>query len=231
MLQWRSTDNSVETIAQLHCDALLALDELKQVDPRIANEICYMLGNGSGKNRNKQEGGNRKLIKWRTILLSAGEISLAQHVAEVGKRVYAGAEIRLCDIAADAGVGMGAFENIHDYELPSKFAEALAANAAKYYGVAFVEFIKNLIARREEVVSMLRECEAAFAKATLTDQASGQARRVASKFSLIVAGGELATAWGITGWEPGEAMLRYSLLQCVAIWLWWRIQSGRTTNA
>ena len=217
MLQWRGTDNSMEGSAQMRTDALLVLDELKQIDPKIANEVCYMLGNGSGKNRNKAEGGNRKLIKWRTIMLSAGEISLEQHVAEAGKRVYAGAAIRLCDIDADAGVGMGAFENIHGYELPSKFAETLAANVAKYYGVPFVEFIKQLIVKRDEVIPTLKECEEAFSKETLTEQASGQARRVASRFALIVAGGEIATEWGITGWKPGEAM--QAGIACFKAWL------------
>ncbi len=217
MLQWRSTDNSMETVAQLHTDALLAMDELKQLDPRVANEVFYMLGNGSGKNRNKAEGGNRRLIKWRSILLSTGEISLAQHLNELGKRVHAGAEIRLNDIQADSGAGMGAFENIHGFELPSRFAETLNANAAKYYGVAFVEFVKHLIDKRQEIIPMLKECETAFTKATLSDQASGQVRRVASRFSLIAAGGELATNWGITGWQPGEAM--QAGITCFKAWL------------
>ncbi len=217
MLQWRGTDNSLETIASQHTDTVLVLDELKQLDPKVVNEVCYMLGNGTGKNRNKADGGNRKLIKWRTLLLSSGEISLQQHANEAGKRVHTGAEIRLSDVGADAGAGMGAFENIHGYELPSKFAETLNANAARYYGVAFVEFIKHLITAREEVIPMLKECEAAFTKATLTEQASGQARRVASRFSLIAAGGELATRMGITGWVPGEAM-RASIV-CFEAWL------------
>lgn len=216
-LQWRGTDNSLETIAAQHTDAPLVLDELKQLDPKVVNEVCYMLGNGSGKNRNKADGGNRKLIKWRTLLLSSGEISLQQHANEAGKRVHAGVEIRLCDVAADAGAGMGVFENIHGYGLPSKFAETLNANAAKHYGVSFVEFIKHLIAKREEVIPMLRECEAAFTRATLTEQASGQARRVAGRFSLIAAGGELASAWGVTGWPPGEAI--QAAITCFKAWL------------
>lgn len=176
-----------------------------------------MLGNGSGKNRNKAEGGNRRLIKWRSILLSTGEISLAQHLNELGKRVHAGAEIRLNDIQADSGAGMGAFENIHGFDLPSKFAETLNANAAKYYGVAFVEFVRHLIDKRQEIIPMLKECETAFTKATLSDQANGQVRRVASRFSLIAAGGELAANWNITDWPPGESM--QAAMTCFKAWL------------
>ncbi len=194
--RWRGTDNGIEALAQSRSDALLILDEIKQIDGKIAAEAAYMLGNGCGKIRANAGGGARNQPTWRLLFLSSGELSLAQHVDDAGKRVHAGAEIRLCDVPADAGADMGLFENIHGFDSPDKFSDALVANAAKYYGVAFIEFIKCVLSKREAIAPMVRECEAVFSKATLTDKASGQARRVASRFALVAAGGVLATEWG-----------------------------------
>ncbi len=215
--RWRGTNNGIEALAQSRSDALLILDEIKQIDGKIAAEAAYMLGNGCGKIRANAGGGARNHATWRLLFLSSGELSLAQHVAEAGKRIHAGAEIRLCDVPADAGAGMGAFENIHGFDSPDKFSDELVANAAKYYGVAFIEFIKCVLAKREAIAPMVRECETVFTKATLTDKASGQARRVASRFALVAAGGELATEWGITGWERGEAIK--AARDCFKSWL------------
>ena len=40
--RWRATSNGLESLAALHNDTLLILDELAQVDPREAGEVAYM---------------------------------------------------------------------------------------------------------------------------------------------------------------------------------------------
>ncbi len=49
--QWRATGNGLESVAGMHSDNLLPLDEMGQVDAREAGEIAYMLANGQGKVR------------------------------------------------------------------------------------------------------------------------------------------------------------------------------------
>ena len=44
MQRWRTTDNALEAIAAQHCDSLLILDELAQVEGKVAGECAYMLG-------------------------------------------------------------------------------------------------------------------------------------------------------------------------------------------
>jgi Domain of unknown function (DUF927) len=46
---WRATDNGLEGLAGDHCDCLLCLDEMGQVNPRAAGQAAYMLANGAGK--------------------------------------------------------------------------------------------------------------------------------------------------------------------------------------
>lgn len=217
MQRWRATDNGLEALAMTHCDAPLLLDELKQIDAKVAGETAYMLANGSGKARANQSGGARNLARWRLIFLSAGELSLSQHMAEAGKKVHAGQELRLADIPADAGAGLGVFECLHDYPNGHEFAKALAAAMGKYYGTAFPEFVRHALVARETLEASLRQAQAAFEKIALTQQASGQARRVAARFALIGAAGEFATEWGITGWNAGEAMKAARV--CFAAWL------------
>ncbi len=217
MQRWRATDNGLEALAMTHCDAPLLLDELKQIDAKVAGETAYMLANGSGKARANVGGGARTIARWRLIFLSAGELSLSQHMAEAGKKVHAGQELRMADIPADAGAGLGCFERLHDHPNGHEFANALAAAMGKYYGTAFPAFVRRALSERERLCTSLREAQAAFEKAALTHQASGQARRAAARFALVGAAGEFATKWGITGWNAGEAMK--AAQACFAAWL------------
>ena len=70
---------------------------------------------------------------------------------------------------------------------------------------------------REAIAAILEDCENVFAEEVLTDNASGQARRVAGRFALVAAAGELATQWGVTGWQPGESMT--AAITCFKAWV------------
>ncbi|NKF23065.1 DUF927 domain-containing protein [Solimonas marina] len=203
--RWRATDNALEAVASMHNDALLILDELAQVDPKVAGNAAYMLGNGEGKQRAHRTGTARPVLRWRLLFLSAGEISLAEHMRQDGKTAQAGQETRLAEIGADAGAGLGLFEDIHGYADAAAFSRAITAAAAQHHGAAAPAFIEGVIRQGDELAERLRAERAAFCKRELPPQADGQAWRVASRFALVAAAGELATRMGITGWESGEA--------------------------
>lgn len=217
MQRWRATSNGLEALASAHCDAPLLLDELAQMDPREAGETCYMLANGSGKSRAGRTGGARDRASWRLLFLSCGEIGLSEHLGEIGKTPRAGQELRLAEIPADAGAGLGVFENLHDYADGSQFAKALDRAARRHYGTAFHAFVAELAKNQEAVPDLVREAQRKFEAHCLNDVAHGQARRVAGRFALVGAAGELATKWGITGWQPGEAL--QAARTCFDAWL------------
>ena len=217
MQRWRATSNGLEALASAHCDAPLLLDELAQMDPREAGETCYMLANGSGKSRAGRTGGARDRASWRLLFLSCGEIGLSEHLGEIGKTPRAGQELRLAEIPADAGAGLGVFENLHDYATGSEFAKALDRAARRHYGTAFHAFVSKLASNQEAVPDLVREAQRKFEAHCLNDAAHGQARRVAGRFALVGAAGELATKWGITGWQPGEAL--QAARTCFDAWL------------
>ncbi|UCV09139.1 DUF927 domain-containing protein [Dechloromonas denitrificans] len=217
MQRWRATDNGLEALAMQHCDALLALDELAQLDPKVAGETAYMLANGAGKTRAARTGGARERAFWRVLFLSAGEISLAQHMAEANRTTRAGQEIRLVDIAADAGAGLGAWETLHDYPNGADFSRALDLATKRCYGAPLAAFLDKLTRSPADLAEELRKAQKLFEAQHLTDDASGQARRVADRFALVAMGGELATQWGLTGWEAGEALAASG--SCYRAWL------------
>lgn len=82
--RWRATTKGLESLAAMHNDTLLILDELAQVDPKEAGEIAYLLANGQGKQRSSQTGAAKQRQSWRLLFLSAGEIGLVQHMAQGG---------------------------------------------------------------------------------------------------------------------------------------------------
>ena len=206
MQTWRNTDNALETTAQQHCDALLLLDEIAQVDARAAGECVYMLANGGAKGRAQRMGGLRARASWRVLFLSAGEIGLLEQMSEAGKSPRAGQDARLAEIPADAGKGLGIFENLHGYQGGAEFSKALTDAARTNYGGPFLAYLAELVKHQSTVADTVKEAQRKFQGACLTIEAHGQARRVADRFALVGAAGELATKWGLTGWEPGESM-------------------------
>jgi uncharacterized protein (DUF927 family) len=203
--RWRATDNALESVAALHSDTLLVLDELAQLDPRVAGESAYLLAAGQAKRRATREAGLRAAKTWRLLFLSSGEISLADHAATAGRRLHAGADLRLADIPADAGVGLGLFECLHGRADGHVYTRDLAEAAEHYYGTAGPAFVESVIKRRHALPQLLGVLRSGFLQEAVPAGASGQVARVADRFALVAAAGELATDAGITGWPDGEA--------------------------
>lgn len=204
--KWRATSNGLEGLCASRNDLLVILDELAQVDPREAGESAYLIANGQGKARASRNGAMRTPARWRVLLLSAGEISLAQHMQEAGKQSRAGQEIRLIDIAADAGAGLGLFDTLHDAASGAELSQHIKAACQRYHGTAGRAFLHQLAAQRDAVAGVIRDARASFLAEDVPAEASGQVIRAASRFALVAVAGELATAWGLTGWQQGEAM-------------------------
>jgi len=142
---WRATSNGLESIAEAHNDLTLILDELAQCDPKEAGEVAYMLSNGAGKNRMKAAGGLRRRPSWRLCFLSAGEITLADHLSGVGRKARGGQEVRLINIRADANSGLGIFEDLHGLPSPDAFARHLQEESRRCYGAAIRHFLEYIV--------------------------------------------------------------------------------------
>lgn len=214
---WRGTVNGLEGMAVLHNDGLLILDEISQIDPAAAGDAAYMLANGQDKVRAQRNGLARPPQRWRLLFLSAGEESLTAIMSRAGKRTSAGQEIRLADIEADAGAGMGIFETLHGLPSPAAVASAIKAASDNYYGTVGVAWLENLTKKRAELATFLSDSIKNFVTDVVPVNAASQVERVARRFALVAVAGELATHYGLTGWPPGETT--HGARECFRVWL------------
>jgi len=214
---WRATDNGLEGIAASYNDVLLPLDELAEMDPRKAGQVAYMLANGQGKGRANKNGAAQDRKYWCLLFLSSGEIGLADHMKTAGMSAKAGQEIRLADIPADAGAGMGMFQDIHGTESASRFADMLKDASRNYHGAVGVAYLEEIAAYQTCLTEIIANYRQEFCRKYVPENASGQIQRAAARFSLVAAAGELATAYELTGWQAGASI--WGAGQCFKAWL------------
>jgi uncharacterized protein (DUF927 family) len=232
--QWRVTSNAVEGVAAAHSDTLLPLDELGQADARDVGGVAYMLANGQGKARMDRGAALRAPLRFRTLFLSTGEVGLGDKIAEAGGAVKAGQEVRLVDLPADAGAGLGLFEELHEAASAAEFTQALRDATARFYGtpaVAFLRYLTDRLAQDAELPAMLRSWQDAMVRGWLEAHADagGQVRSVARRFALVAIAGELATEAGITAWDPTESS--DAAERCFRAWLAERGTAGAREDA
>lgn len=225
---WRATGNGIEGLASRRNDALLCLDELGELDSREAGQTAYMLANGQGKGRSKQDGELRERKAWRLLFLSTGELSLEDHAASAGQRTQAGMEVRTIQIPSDTG-HHGAFEWLHGMADGRTFADTLKAHCDHQHGTAFRTYAEALAGELGAHSERLR-AEIKRIAAELTPQGAGnQVGRAINRFALVAAAGELATRLGVTGWPEGEAMRAVRV--CLKAWLAERGHLGNKEDA
>ncbi|ADL54764.1 DUF927 domain-containing protein [Gallionella capsiferriformans] len=218
--KWRTTANGLEAMCLSRNHSTLMLDDLGQSDARECGQSAYLIANGQGKARMQKEGGNRPLSTWKTMILSSGELDISEHMAESGKIAKGGQVARLPSIPADAGGGMFSLEHLHDQPDGRHFSDTMKSVTRKYYGTAGEAFLEQLTnpATLRETNGNIRDCLNEIVKLmAISDEAAPEVGRVAARFALVAFSGELATQFGVTGWDKGEALK--AAIRCFNDWL------------
>jgi putative DNA primase/helicase len=202
---WRTTANALEGTAAAHNDMCLALDELGMCEPRDLDAAAYALTGGSGKGRLKADGELRSRQRWRIMVLSTGEVTLSQRIAEgtVSRVARAGQMVRFVDVPADPGCGLGLFDHLGGFSDGSRLANAVRDRTGALYGTAGPAFVDSLLKHRDTALASARAMIASFIAERVPEGASGQVQRVGARFALVAAAGELATAFGLVPVEAG----------------------------
>ncbi|WP_424139090.1 DUF927 domain-containing protein [Roseomonas chloroacetimidivorans] len=219
---WRSTANALEGAAVECSDGLLALDEIGLADGKDVGVTMYTLAGGAGRGRADRSGALRTPRTWRTLFLSTGEISPADKIGETGQRSRAGQDVRCVSIPALAGGGHGVWQDLHGHPSGEALSNAVKAAALAHHGHAARAFLAALVKMRAErpveLLNGLREAVAAFTRGKhVPTGADGQVRRVAQRFGLIAAAGDLAAEIGILPWPDGES--ERAAVACFSAWL------------
>ncbi len=204
---YRGTDNAMESVCEMHNDCGLAIDELSQADSTSFGETVYMMANGEGKNRANNFGDSKGTKTWRVMLLSSGEMTISDKVAEnrFGTSIKGGQSVRLVDIYADAGKGMGVIEALNGADSSKVFVDALSQAAQSYYGTAIRRFLQYITKDGLYASQELQERRKKFVSGVVPQNADGQVGRIADRFAICAIAGELAIEAGILPWEKGEA--------------------------
>jgi uncharacterized protein (DUF927 family) len=118
-------------------------------------------------------------------------------------------------------------DNLHEFhdgnepatkEHAKNLINSLKKATAQHYGTPIREYLKLLVKLDcIEVAKAISDGQIEFHKNNVPDGSGEQVGRVAKRFALVAAGGELATDMGITGWKPGEAT--EAAKECFNAWL------------
>lgn len=216
---WSGSESGLEAAAVASCDAVLTLDEIGQADPRTFQSNLYMLINGFGKNRASVLGQLLAASTWRVVVLSGGESRVQDILADFlrGRQAMAGQLVRLIDLPIDAGAGMDAFENLHGFGSAREFSTHLRQLCQQNAGHAARAFLAALVADMDRAAALVRDMIEAFIAQTCPPGTAAQVQRVAGRFGLVAAAGELAAAWGVLPWPQGEALRAAE--NCFEAWL------------
>jgi len=139
------------------------------------------------------------------MVLSTGEIRLTDKLIENRQQARAGQQVRLVDIPADAGKGLGVFDAAGPVNDPKALADQIKTAAQASYGTVGPEFVRRLIKEGVQP-SEIKDMINAFRMKYAPQAADAQVLRAADRFGLVAAAGELACALGVAPWQKGDAI-------------------------
>ncbi|PHM67962.1 propanediol utilization protein [Xenorhabdus kozodoii] len=195
-LSWHGTNHGLNNEAAARNDGFLPIDEIGQSsNPKEVANSAYSLFNGVGKIQGRREGGNRAVIRWKIAALSTGEEDLETFLIKGGITPKAGQLVRLLSVPFIDTMFFNGYEDGDSH------ARAIKREAKRYCGAAGREWILWLSEHQEQAIEITTRKEKEWIDG-LPEEASPQVKRVAVRFALLDAAGELATH--ITGWSKDE---------------------------
>jgi len=209
---FRSTDNAAESLCKNSNYGLILMDELAQGKVEAIEQIAYLFGNGKSKARANRKGEAKAISSFKILGLSSGEIGLAAKLAEKGRSVTAGQNVRFIEIDADMGKGFGVFDNLHGFKDGDALSKALQKRVKEHNGIVIDEFAKYITSNFADVKAKAYSIVDDWLSINLPPEANGQVARVARKFALVAAAGEIAIEAKILPFNKFDAMLHCAIL-------------------
>lgn len=216
---WRMTDNGGEGVCASLNDCLGVFDELGQASAKTVWEAVYMFSNQQGKTRADRQGNARATYKWRIQYISNGEIDIEEKIREDGKNriLMAGMEVRIVTVDANVHPTQGIYETLNGFADGAALSNHFKENCNKYYGTAGRKFIRYLAENKEEAIQFVKAKQQEFISGLCPADVDGQVKRVAARFALAAASGELAIKIGILPWNAGDMFV--GVHACFLNWL------------
>lgn len=137
---WDMTPLALGIMAAFNNHSVLALDEIKQAKGREIARAIYGVFNGKNRAQGDKESGLREQLRWNTMILSTGELTVDRHISlALGEDIDAGALVRLLNIKYQEPA------NLHGSANGKAFADRVKEVTHKYYGAFGRHWIANLV--------------------------------------------------------------------------------------
>jgi putative DNA primase/helicase len=201
---FRITDNAAETLLKNCNDGLVTLDELGQAKASCLDDIIYMITNGVGKGRAKKNGEAQAVSLFRAVVIASGEIGPESKLAEKGKTVTAGQSVRL--LVLNVLMKYGIFNTLHGFNSGSELSDHFKKASVNNQGIVIDEFMKYITANFDEVINEIESNIEVWLSKCCSNITNGQILRVAHKFALTAAVGEVAIKAGIFPFKKGNSL-------------------------
>jgi putative DNA primase/helicase len=159
--EWNATRVSVERKAAFYNSFPLYMDDTRKADERILQSIVYQFSGGKSKGRGSLTG-QQDESTWNNILISTGEVSLADFAEKAG-----GAVARIIPLVDEP------FDQI-EYLFFHHIYEAIGAN----YGAPGLSFIQAWKKKKKELIPKFKNVREFYAKKSSGDE-------VVSRMSLF----------------------------------------------
>lgn len=134
--EWNATKVALERKAGFLNSFPLYFDDTRKADERILQSIVYQFSGGRSKGRGSLKGSQRE-DTWNNILLSTGEVSLADYASKAG-----GAAARVISLIDEPFDSVG-------YEYFAELYEALQRN----YGAVGLEFLEQWQRNKDSLIT------------------------------------------------------------------------------
>jgi putative DNA primase/helicase len=206
---WHATSNALDLFAGAHSETFLGLDESKlagETPKEAATTILHAVHRLAGGQEKARQTDRGPGLRWRVPYLGSSEESQDEMARAAAQTLTWGQRVRSSDITADAGRGLGVWEELHSTVItPALFADRLRNAALEYHGAAGDAFLERLVdatcTQQEWVTKFLSTRIKKFLSAVGSSGWDTAQTRIATRFALVYAAGSLAFKFGVLPWD------------------------------
>jgi hypothetical protein len=221
--RFNGTLSGFENLLGRYSPLPVLLDEMTEGSSSIIYQVAYMMASGQSKHRSTPGGDAAQRESWQTNIIVSAEISIADTIAESGKKMHGGQADRASDIpTSDVGV----VNNFGSFGSFSAVTSHLKRACGEQYGTpaeAIIQYCCDNPEEVDQILSMAPEVENVLLPA---DCGPGE-RRVVKRFAGAVVAGRIAVKAGVFDEDDVEKI--DAAIKLVTD-LWWGTRAGALTR-
>jgi len=174
ILSTDTTAYAMEENCTIKNDLPILLDDITLMQKDTLNRIVYMVANEGGKNRGKKDGGLREVNRWKSVVMTTGELYIT------GSKSTGGAEVRI--VSTEGGIGKFDPDTVTQFEL----------KMLENYGVIGPLIIKKILSNKSILIEEYKQNMIDFEeKVSEIRDPDGIIKRLIKTYAAIAVAGEV----------------------------------------